>query len=417
MSKPVFYDLTEILYLSGSSPFYYGIARVVAEAAREIFLLDRGVRFVAYSQAHDTFMEIFPGRDETGDVDLNVPNARLLKFVRATGGKPRAIRHVQPLLLPPFLAYQRLRWFRTGVDIRPVDMSGGIFLSCARPKLMIHAVDSIRAKHPGCEVHALLHDMIPLYVEKHDRDTRFASSFRIDNNYLIERADHIITNSQFTADDIMSFVEQGLLIQPRKMTAVRLPHECRAGTDQPVISLPERPYVLMVGTSLGRKNLDVVLDAMCLVLERGKTPPLLVLAGRKRKRTLELLETPRMAEVAKHVLHVDRPNQTDLERLYREALALVLPSEIEGWGLPAAEALWNGIPPFCSDIPVLREVCGDLGVYFDLRDAEALSGHLVRLKEEPGWRAGLVDRIEANSGSLRTWNQFATELLDRAVAP
>lgn len=53
--RPLFYDLTELLYLSHGFKTYYGIAKVVAEGAKEAFRADNGTRFVAYSQGHDAF--------------------------------------------------------------------------------------------------------------------------------------------------------------------------------------------------------------------------------------------------------------------------------------------------------------------------------------------------------------------------
>ena len=44
-----------------------------------------------------------------------------------------------------------------------------------------------------------------------------------------------------------------------------------------------------------------------------------------------------------------------LKKLYREARAVVLPTQAEGCGLPLLEALWHGVPCVCSDLPVLRE--------------------------------------------------------------
>ena len=49
----------------------------------------------------------------------------------------------------------------------------------------------------------------------------------------------------------------------------------------------------------------------------------------------------------------------DLDALYAGALAVVLPSWLEGFGLPPVEGLAAGAPAIVSDLPVLREVLGD----------------------------------------------------------
>jgi mannosylglucosylglycerate synthase len=50
---------------------------------------------------------------------------------------------------------------------------------------------------------------------------------------------------------------------------------------------------------------------------------------------------------------------------YRLADALFLPSREEGFGIPLIEAAFSSLPVFCSDIPVLRELCGEDVTYFD----------------------------------------------------
>ncbi len=50
---------------------------------------------------------------------------------------------------------------------------------------------------------------------------------------------------------------------------------------------------------------------------------------------------------------------------YRLADALLFPSREEGFGIPLIEAGFSGIPVFCADIPVLRELGGKDLSYFD----------------------------------------------------
>ena len=51
---------------------------------------------------------------------------------------------------------------------------------------------------------------------------------------------------------------------------------------------------------------------------------------------------------------------------------VVFASYIEGYGLPTIEALINGVPIACSDIPVMREVGGRFCDYFDPDSSDEL---------------------------------------------
>ena len=56
--------------------------------------------------------------------------------------------------------------------------------------------------------------------------------------------------------------------------------------------------------------------------------------------------------------HYD-PNGFD----YSDTRIIIVPSKMESWSLVAAEAMANGIPVICSDLPGLRENCGDAAIY------------------------------------------------------
>ena len=56
--------------------------------------------------------------------------------------------------------------------------------------------------------------------------------------------------------------------------------------------------------------------------------------------------------------------------LYQSAQALIFPSLYEGFGLPPLEAMASGTIAVVSDIPVVREVCGEAGIYFNPYDID-----------------------------------------------
>jgi glycosyltransferase involved in cell wall biosynthesis len=77
----------------------------------------------------------------------------------------------------------------------------------------------------------------------------------------------------------------------------------------------------------------------------------------------------------------------DLAALYRRAAVVLLPSDAEGFGLPAIEALACGTAVVASDIPPLREVGGDAVVYCPVGDLPAWVAAVEHVLDQPASQA------------------------------
>lgn len=134
-------------------------------------------------------------------------------------------------------------------------------------------------------------------------------------------------------------------------------------------------YILYVGNAKHHKNLPLLLEAYAEVAHR--VPQRLVIAG-----SGEALRDSdeRVAEMAaRHGDRVAVMGRLDfdvLRALVASADLLVMPSRYEGTGLPPIEAMASHTAVVASDIPALRETCGDGAEYFDPRDHRALAALL-----------------------------------------
>jgi glycosyltransferase involved in cell wall biosynthesis len=195
---------------------------------------------------------------------------------------------------------------------------------------------------------------------------------------LARRARVVICDAPAVAEEVSArwgvaarVVEPGVDVPPPASVGAAVPRS--------------RPYMLFVGALEPRKGLDVLAAAW----QRAALDDTeLVVVGEGRA------EVPGAVALG----HV---GDAELHALYAGALAVVLPSHLEGFGLPPREAAAHGTPAIVSDIPTLR-VPGTLR--FAPGDAGALADALRRLPHE---RARLV----AELAPPRSWTAAARDLL------
>ena len=96
-------------------------------------------------------------------------------------------------------------------------------------------------------------------------------------------------------------------------------------------------------------------------------------------------------------------NDLELATVYRHALAVLIPSRIEGFGLPAIEVMASGGIPLVADSRGLREAGAEGAIRFDPDRPEQLIG-LLQLLCDPvsrSWLHGLLQpRVEARLARL-----------------
>jgi glycosyltransferase involved in cell wall biosynthesis len=147
--------------------------------------------------------------------------------------------------------------------------------------------------------------------------------------------------------------------------------------------------VLHVGSTIGRKRIDVLLRI--LAAARAQLPNLrLVKAGgaltadqKRLARSLGLEE--------ESIVTMPFLEPAMLAALYRRAALVLMPSEAEGFGLPLVEAMACATPVIASDIPALREVGAEAAVYCAVADV-------------PAWSMALSAMLRERDGDPARWD-------------
>lgn len=241
---------------------------------------------------------------------------------------------------------------------------------------------AFRLKRRGLRPIFFLHDLIPIShpeycrpgeAEKHHR--------RLDT--MLAAGDGLIANSQATRDDLIRYGAQfdrqlpPIVVAPLAAGSLPPPDE--------VVPL-NRPYFVVLGTIEPRKNHLLLLHLWRqLVAELGDAAPKLVVIGQRGwecEQVVDLLD--RCEALQGHVIELSRCNDRELATWLVHAQALLFPSFIEGFGMPLVEALVLGVPVIASDLPVFREIAGDIPRYLDPLDG-------------PGWRQSVLEFMQTES--------------------
>jgi len=192
------------------------------------------------------------------------------------------------------------------------------------------------------------------------------------------RADAIVVGTEFVARQLAAEVPRAadkLRVVPWAVSPAF--HAAAEAAPEPA---PERPFVLAVGAARPKKRAELVLPALDLLeRERGLSIELVVthVSERERAELAPRLDHPRVRLLGALA-------EPALVRLVRQASALVVLSESEGFGLPALEALACGTPVIVRAASAQAEVAGEAGIAVVPEDARALAAALGRALDERG---------------------------------
>ncbi len=166
-----------------------------------------------------------------------------------------------------------------------------------------------------------------------------------------------------------------------------------------VEGIPEK-YFLTVGAIGARKNQMRAIEAF-EASGLAKAGYAYVICGGPEPGAEPVIERARRTPGVVHPGYVD---DAELRWLYKNALGFVLPSLLEGFGLPAAEAIYHGLVPLLSRGGALQEVAGDGGLYVDPVDVHDIAAGMSQLARMS--RAERDSRVER---LLRSIGRFSSE--------
>lgn len=221
-------------------------------------------------------------------------------------------------------------------------------------------------RRAGARPIVVVHDLIPLTHPEYCRPgegRKHLARMRA----AIHLSAGVVANSRHTLEVLTQFAAKRQWPLPPAVVAPLAPGLPMSAAGPRLL---QEPYFLVLGTIEPRKNHWMLLQLWRkLHATMGDAVPRLVVIGQRGwecENVVDLLE--RCEQLQGIIVERSACSDTDLNTWLHHAQALLFPSFAEGYGLPLAEALARNVPAICSDLPVFREIAGDIPEYADPLD-------------------------------------------------
>ena len=386
-------DVTETL----RSGWRAGIQRVVCELVRELPRAHPDIELVpvCWSKTHEQFRRIDSAEyarllapTATQQPSMPAPSPGRVRRLLArlmhrsgTAGLVHAVRRQRELrAVSPEHRVLLLYRFEPGSVFLDVDASWN---PTTRPRADL-LPDLVAG---GVRTVMFLHDLLPqthpqwFIPQLVDVSSAHLHAHLEANSSFVCNSEHTAaTLARYAAD--LGAAAPNASVAPMGSTTSTVPSRPRSDAAN-ATDVPERPFVV-VGTVEPRKNHAVVLDAFEKV--RVEHPDArLVVVGRPGWRSDAVIGRLRHLADSPSGGVVWRSDASDdeLAELYARALAVVVASATEGFGLPVVEALNHGAVVLSSNGGGLPEAGGDHVEYFDPTSVDELALLMSRHLDDP----------------------------------
>ncbi len=232
---------------------------------------------------------------------------------------------------------------------------------------------------------------------------------RLGYKYVIKKAAQkavkVIAVSQATKDEIVKHLH----VSSDKIAVTYEGVEQRAKSKEQRAKSKDKEYILYVGNAYPHKNLERLIEAFALVV-REFPEAKLVLVGKKNYFYDRLEEKVGKMGLKKSILFSGNVSDQELQSLYQDTQALIVPSLMEGFGLPGLEAMQSDCLVLASDIPSLREIYKDAAVYFDPLAVDSLHATIREVLENKKKFANYIEKGKKRA-LFFSWEKMAKETL------
>ena len=233
-----------------------------------------------------------------------------------------------------------------------------------------------KLKTAGCiKNRIMVHDMIPLDYPEYCRE-KTPQEFEDKMKSVAVYADQIICNSKYTKSRVQSYFQEWNS-SVTYLVAYLGVEKCFEHLDGPK---SEPISFVALGTIEPRKNHVLLLDVweeLTKRLDPDDMPVLYIVGKRGWNNDMFFKRLDASPLLGKYILEYGSLGDKELNEILNNASALLFPSFVEGYGLPALEAITAGLPVVCSDIPVFNELFDKQSELLPADDFEIWTDHIL----------------------------------------
>jgi len=219
-------------------------------------------------------------------------------------------------------------------------------------------------------------------------------------------ATHLIAPTKFVQKELQAFSHVPL----SKISQIYEGGEVANPVPKEYKPLVGKKFIMYVGQQSDYKNIRRLMQAH-QILRRTHPDLLLVLVGRLTGKNGKPLQTNKAwaeAQGFEGVVYTDFLPDDNLAWAFQHTQAYVFPSLLEGFGLPALEAMGAGAPVVSSNATCLPEVYGDAAIYFNPLDTAEMAAKIELVLTDGRLRKSLQAKgYKVNA--LYSWQKMASQ--------
>lgn len=272
---------------------------------------------------------------------------------------------------------------------------------------------------PGLPAVVTIHDTIPERFPQLTLPSRRARLFWRGKVWLaLRQASLVLTVSDYSAEQIRTILgvkPERIRVADNAPASIFTPSDSQEDIQAAAagVGLPEGArWFIYVGGFNPHKRVDSIIRAHAsLVRERGSSAPYLLLVGTRSADVFHSEVTRLDSLVAalgtdSHVRWAGWVDDAPLRHLYSGAVALLQPSEAEGYGLPAVEAAACGAPVVATRESPLPSVLEGGGIWVTPSELDELEAAMRFLLDDAVARRQMGSKAAQRAAAL-SWHRSA----------